>query len=109
MDKPLALYPGTPGLISSFYSLSDETLKAVAPSPHDLSCGWDVKHKHIHWKTGKNSFKSTSQIKYFKYHNLQPSHKKNCPPPHTHNIGSKFIIMPILFEWFCNRLSKLCR
>ena len=54
MDKPFALYPGVPGMIFSFYSLSDEPLKAVAPSPHDLSCRWNVKHKHIHWKTGKN-------------------------------------------------------
>ena len=38
--------PGVTGSIPGFTSLSDVILKAVAPSPYDLSCWWDVKHKH---------------------------------------------------------------
>ena len=37
--------PGVAGSISDFTSLLDENL-SHGRSPYDLSCWWDVKHKH---------------------------------------------------------------
>ena len=35
-----------PACYTGFTSLSDETILSHGPSPYDLSCWWDVKHKH---------------------------------------------------------------
>ena len=46
VDKPLGLYPGVTSSILGHSNLSDETLSSGVPSPNDLSCWCDLKHKN---------------------------------------------------------------